>query len=143
MSCNWHISDQDYCLVDLVFYIRLREYEVVVDSATRRGPEVERISFVILEMARKCCLTCVQISINCIFMRLNTIISQHISEHCGILYLDFFLFHFILSLVLWLFMLSFILYLLINSIIKDDDENWASFVLWCGYDGCSCDLRRL
>ncbi|XP_058736642.1 sulfate transporter 4.1, chloroplastic-like [Vicia villosa] len=30
---------------------RLREYEVVVDSATRRGPEVERISFVILEMA--------------------------------------------------------------------------------------------
>ncbi|XP_073222237.1 sulfate transporter 4.1, chloroplastic-like isoform X2 [Cicer arietinum] len=30
---------------------RLREYEVVVDSATRRGPEVERINFVILEMA--------------------------------------------------------------------------------------------
>ncbi|XP_050913517.1 sulfate transporter 4.1, chloroplastic isoform X2 [Lathyrus oleraceus] len=30
---------------------RLREYEVVVDSSTRRGPEVERISFVILEMA--------------------------------------------------------------------------------------------
>lgn len=30
---------------------RLREYEVVVDSSTRRGPEVERINFVILEMA--------------------------------------------------------------------------------------------
>ncbi|CAI8592156.1 unnamed protein product [Vicia faba] len=30
---------------------RLREYEVVVDSTTRRGPEVERISYVILEMA--------------------------------------------------------------------------------------------
>ncbi|EOY18360.1 Sulfate transporter 4.1 isoform 3 [Theobroma cacao] len=32
---------------------RLREYEVVVDKSTRRGPEVERIYFVILEMARK------------------------------------------------------------------------------------------
>ncbi|XP_017984994.1 PREDICTED: probable sulfate transporter 4.2 isoform X2 [Theobroma cacao] len=30
---------------------RLREYEVVVDKSTRRGPEVERIYFVILEMA--------------------------------------------------------------------------------------------
>ncbi|MCI06678.1 sulfate/bicarbonate/oxalate exchanger and transporter sat-1, partial [Trifolium medium] len=30
---------------------RLREYEVVVDSYTRRGPEVERINFVIIEMA--------------------------------------------------------------------------------------------
>ncbi|KAJ1435503.1 STAS domain [Sesbania bispinosa] len=30
---------------------RLREYEVDVDSSTRRGPEVERIHFVILEMA--------------------------------------------------------------------------------------------
>ncbi|XP_021295781.1 sulfate transporter 4.1, chloroplastic-like isoform X2 [Herrania umbratica] len=29
---------------------RLREYEVVVDKSTRRGPEVERIYFVILEM---------------------------------------------------------------------------------------------
>ncbi|ESR49353.1 hypothetical protein CICLE_v10030847mg [Citrus x clementina] len=32
---------------------RLREYEVDVDRSTRRGPEVERIYFVILEMARK------------------------------------------------------------------------------------------
>jgi hypothetical protein len=54
MSCNdYHISSQDYCLTDLELYIRLREYEVVVDSSTRRGPEVERINFVILEMARK------------------------------------------------------------------------------------------
>ncbi|CAL0314658.1 unnamed protein product [Lupinus luteus] len=30
---------------------RLREYEVAVDTSTRRGPEVERIYFVILEMA--------------------------------------------------------------------------------------------
>ncbi|KAL5800102.1 hypothetical protein ACOSQ4_032986 [Xanthoceras sorbifolium] len=30
---------------------RLREYEVVVDRSTRRGPEVERIYFVILEMS--------------------------------------------------------------------------------------------
>ncbi|XWS66065.1 hypothetical protein CRYUN_Cryun05aG0168200 [Craigia yunnanensis] len=30
---------------------RLREYEVVVDKLTRRGPKVERIYFVILEMA--------------------------------------------------------------------------------------------
>lgn len=33
--------------------LRLREYEVDVDRSTRRGPEVERIYFVILEMARK------------------------------------------------------------------------------------------
>lgn len=56
ICCNLHISNQDYCVIDLEFYIRLREYEVVVDSATRRGPEVERINFVILEMARKCFL---------------------------------------------------------------------------------------
>lgn len=30
---------------------RLREYEVAVDKYTNRGPEVERISFVILEMS--------------------------------------------------------------------------------------------
>lgn len=33
--------------------LRLREYEVDVDRSKRRGPEVERIYFVILEMARK------------------------------------------------------------------------------------------
>lgn len=32
---------------------RLREYEVAVDKYTNRGPEMERISFVILEMSRK------------------------------------------------------------------------------------------
>ena len=32
---------------------RLREYEIAVDqSGSRHGPEVERIRFVILEMAR-------------------------------------------------------------------------------------------
>jgi hypothetical protein len=33
--------------------VRLREYEVDVDRSTSRGPEVERIYFVIIEMARK------------------------------------------------------------------------------------------
>jgi hypothetical protein len=66
----------------------LREYEVVVDSYTRRGPEVERINFVIIEMARKCCLPCVQRSIRCIFMCLNTVMNQHISGHAGILHLE-------------------------------------------------------
>uniref|UniRef100_A0A7N0UFQ4 STAS domain-containing protein n=1 Tax=Kalanchoe fedtschenkoi TaxID=63787 RepID=A0A7N0UFQ4_KALFE len=32
---------------------RLREYETAVDKSVRRGPEVERIHFVIIEMARK------------------------------------------------------------------------------------------
>uniref|UniRef100_A0A7N0V3R3 STAS domain-containing protein n=2 Tax=Kalanchoe fedtschenkoi TaxID=63787 RepID=A0A7N0V3R3_KALFE len=34
---------------------RLREYETTVDKSTRRGPEVERVYFVIIEMARKLC----------------------------------------------------------------------------------------
>jgi hypothetical protein len=36
-----------------MFSVRLREYEVDVDRSTSRGPEVERIYFVIIEMARK------------------------------------------------------------------------------------------
>ena len=77
---------QSRLLFNWKFYIRLREYEVVVDSSTRRGPEVERINFVILEMARKWCLPCAQNSIDCIFMCLNTVMSQHISEHAGIVH---------------------------------------------------------
>lgn len=72
MSCNWHFSNQDCCLIHLEFCIRLREYELDIDSSTRRGPEVERIHFVILEMARKCYLPSVQRSIRCIV---------HVSEH--------------------------------------------------------------
>ena len=36
-----------------MFSVRLREYEVDVDRSTSRGPEVERIYFVIIELARK------------------------------------------------------------------------------------------
>lgn len=32
--------------------VRLREYEIGVDRSTSRGPEVERVYFVIIEMAR-------------------------------------------------------------------------------------------
>lgn len=32
---------------------RLREYESTVDESVRRGPEVERVYFVILELSRK------------------------------------------------------------------------------------------
>lgn len=38
-----------------MFFVRLREYEVDVDRSTSRGPEVERVYFVILEMSRKSC----------------------------------------------------------------------------------------
>lgn len=37
------------------FFSRLREYEFNIDSSTKRGPEVERIYFLIIEMARKSC----------------------------------------------------------------------------------------
>lgn len=37
----------------LYFLHRLREYEVEVDQSTGRGPDVERVYFVIIEMARK------------------------------------------------------------------------------------------
>lgn len=36
-----------------IFLHRLREYEVEVDQSTGRGPDVERVYFVIIEMARK------------------------------------------------------------------------------------------
>lgn len=32
---------------------RLREYELEIDEPARRGPEMERVYFVILEMARE------------------------------------------------------------------------------------------
>lgn len=51
-------SNQEHCLIHLEFSIRLREYEVDVDNSTRHGPEVERIYFLILEMARKSCSPC-------------------------------------------------------------------------------------
>lgn len=35
------------------FFRRLREYEIEVDRFTGRGPDVERVYFVIIEMARK------------------------------------------------------------------------------------------
>lgn len=37
----------------LLYNFRLRKYELEVDQSCKRGPEVERIYFVILEMARK------------------------------------------------------------------------------------------
>ena len=34
-------------------FVRLREFEFEVDKSTKRGPEVERVYFVIIELARK------------------------------------------------------------------------------------------
>lgn len=33
--------------------VRLREFELEVDNSTKRGPYVERVYFVIIEMARE------------------------------------------------------------------------------------------
>lgn len=38
---------------DSQFFCRLREYEADKSELSKRGPEVERIHFVIMEMARK------------------------------------------------------------------------------------------
>lgn len=84
MSCNWHFSYQERGLIHLEFSIRLREYEVDVDSSKRRGPEVERIYFVIIEMARKSCLSSVQRSMRFI-VHISSIWAN--IEHVEILFL--------------------------------------------------------
>lgn len=42
-----------YNCVILFSVTRLREYEIEADGSIKRGPEVTRVHFVILEMARK------------------------------------------------------------------------------------------
>ena len=52
-SFSFCLQIGDEILKSLIFLLRLREYEYEIDVSTSRGPEVERIYFVIIEMARK------------------------------------------------------------------------------------------